>query len=98
MGLLNLPRFRGLGRVPRQAAFDGGFASKDNLAAIKGLGVTDVVFAKKRGLAISEMAKSTWVYKKLRDFRAGIEGMISFLKRSFAMGRCTWRGFASFQA
>lgn len=86
------------GRVPRQAAFDGGFASKENLTAIKKLGVNDVAFAKKRGLAITEMAKSTWVYKKLRDFRAGIEGMISFLKRCFAMGRCTWRGFASFQA
>lgn len=86
------------GRVPRQAAFDGGFASKNNLAAIKELGVSDVAFAKKRGLAISEMAKSTWVYKKLRNFRAGIEGMISFLKRCFAMGRCTWRGFASFKA
>ncbi len=86
------------GRVPRQAAFDGGFASKENLAAIKTLGVNDVAFAKKRGLAITEMAKSTWVYKKLRNFRAGIEGMISFLKRCFAMGRCTWRGLASFQA
>lgn len=86
------------GRVPRQAAFDGGFASKENLLAIKELGVKDVAFAKRRGLAITEMAKSTWVYKKLRDFRAGIEGMISFLKRCFAMSRCTWRGFASFQA
>lgn len=86
------------GQVPRQAAFDGGFASKENLRAIKQLGVKDVAFAKKRGLAITEMAKSTWVYKKLRNFRAGTEGMISFLKRCFAMGRCTWRGFASFQA
>ncbi len=86
------------GRPPRQAAFDGGFASKANLAAIKELGVKDVAFAKRRGLAITQMAKSTWVYKKLRDFRAGIEGMISFLKRCFAMGRCTWRGFASFKA
>ena len=86
------------GRIPRQAAFDGGFASKANLKAIKKLGVQDVAFAKKRGLAIPEMARSIWVYKKLRNFRAGIEGMISFLKRCFAMGRCTWRGFASFQA
>ena len=86
------------GRVPRQAAFDGGFASRDNLNAIKQLGVKDAAFAKKRGLAITEMAKSTWVYKKLRDFRAGIEGMISYLKRCFAMDRCNWRGFASFRA
>ena len=86
------------GRVPRQAAFDGGFASKDNLKSIKGLGVCDVAFAKKRGLAVSEMAKSTWVYKRLRDFRAGIEGMISFLKRCFGLTRCTWRGLESFQS
>jgi len=38
------------GRVPRQAAFDGGFASKANLADIKNLGVKDASFHKKRGL------------------------------------------------
>jgi len=86
------------GRVPRQAAFDGGFASRPNLASIKELGVKDVAFSKKRGLEIDEMTKSTWVYKRLRDFRAGIEGMISFLKRCFGLGRCTWRGFESFKA
>jgi IS5 family transposase len=44
------------------------------------------------------MVKSTWVYRKLRDFRAGIEGMISFLKRAFGLDRCTWRGELSFQS
>ena len=29
------------------------------------MGVEDVAFAKRRGLKISEMAKSTWVYKRL---------------------------------
>ena len=86
------------GRVPLQAAFDGGFASKSNLASIKELGVKDVMFSKKRGLKVSDMTKSTWVYKRLRDFRAGIEGMISFLKRSLGLTRCTWRGLASFKA
>ena len=86
------------GRVPRQVAFDGGFASKPNLSSIKEKGVKDVVFHKKRGLDISEMAKSTWVYKRLRAFRAGIEGMISFLKRSFGLRRCTWRSFESFKS
>jgi len=33
-----------LGIIPRQVAFDGGFASKKNLADIKELGVEDVVF------------------------------------------------------
>lgn len=86
------------GKVPRQAAFDGGFASKKNLKDIKTLGVKDVAFSKKRGLNVSDMTKSTWVYKRLKDFRAGIEGMISFLKRCIGLTRCTWRGFESFKA
>jgi IS5 family transposase len=86
------------GRPPRQAAFDGGFASKDNLRDIKKMGVKDVAFHRRCGLEISQMAKSTWVYKRLRNFRAGIEGMISFLKRGFGLGRCNWRGFESFKA
>ena len=86
------------GRVPRQVAFDGGFASKVNLAEIKRLGVEDVAFSKRRGLEISSMTRSTWVYRRLRDFRAGIEGCISFLKRCFGLERCSWRSFASFKA
>ena len=86
------------GRVPRQVAFDGGFASQSNLAEIKDLGVKDVSFHKKRGLKVVDMVKSTWVYKRLRDFRAGIEGMISFLKRCFGLRRCTWRSFESFKS
>lgn len=84
------------GRVPRQASFDGGYASKANLLQAKGLGVKDVCFSKKRGLSIPEMVKSTWVYRRLRDFRAGIEGMISYLKRAFGLDRCTWKGQLSF--
>ncbi len=85
-------------RVPRQAAFDGGFASKDNLRGIKQLGVSDVAFSKKRGLHVADMVKSVWVYKRLRNFRAGVEGMISFLKRSFGLDRCTWRSLTSFHS
>lgn len=84
------------GRPPRQAAFDGGFAATDNVRNAKALGVTDVCFHKKRGIKITDMVRSSWVYKRLRDFRAGIEGVISFLKRAFGLGRCTWRGAASF--
>ena len=84
--------------VPLKVAFDGGFASKANLMQIKELGVRDVAFRKKRGLDIAEMAKSTWVYKRLCDFRAGIEGMISFLKRCFGLRRCNWQGYESFKS
>ncbi|MCP4749404.1 MAG: transposase [Proteobacteria bacterium] len=86
------------GKVPRQAAFDGGFASKENLANIKTMGVKDVMFAKRCGLKVTDMAKSIWVYKRLRDFRAGLEGMISFLKRCFGLNRCNWWGLESFKA
>lgn len=86
------------GQPPKQAAFDGGFAAKANLAQIKALGVSDVVFHKRRGLEIEQMASSVRVFKKLRAFRAGIEGTISFLKRVFGLERCTWRSFDSFKA
>jgi IS5 family transposase len=44
------------------------------------------------------MVKSMWVYKRLKNFRAGIEGVISFLKRCFGLARSTWRSFGSFRA
>ena len=85
------------GRVPRQAAFDGGFASKANLKAGKELGVQDLAFSKKRGLEVLDMARSHWVYRRLRNFRAGIESWISFLKRCFGLERCLWTGWAGFR-
>jgi transposase, IS5 family len=84
------------GRMPRQVSADGGFASKDNLAHAKENGVKDAVFAKKRGLSVLAMAKSNWVYKALRNFRAGIEAGISTLKRAFGLDRCTWKGWEGF--
>jgi transposase, IS5 family len=86
------------GQPPRQASFDGAFASVDNLTAAKALGVTDVCFAKKRGLAVLDMVRSEWVYDKLRRFRAGIESGISVLKRVFGLARCVWKGAAGFHA
>ena len=84
------------GRSPRQVAADGGFASKDNVRDGKGLGIKDIAFEKRKGISISEMVKSTWVYKKLRNFRAGIEANISVLKRAFGLFRCTWTGWHGF--
>jgi IS5 family transposase len=85
------------GRMPRQVTADGGFASKENLTFAKDKGVKDAVFAKKRSLSILDMAKSNWVYKKLRNFRAGIEAGISALKRAFGLDRCTWSGWEGFK-
>ena len=86
------------GRYPLKAALDGGFASKDNLQNAKTSGVKDVCFAKKRGLKVTDMCRSDYVYNRLRRFRAGIESGISWLKRSFGMWRCTWKGLASFKS
>lgn len=41
------------------------------------------------------MVKGSWVY---RNFRAGVEGVISFVKRAFGMRRCRWRGKRAFEA
>ena len=85
------------GRYPLKVALDGGFASKGNLAKAKARDIKDVCFSKKRGLKEADMCRSGYVYKKLRQFRAGIESGISWLKRSFGLTRCTWKGFRSFK-
>jgi transposase, IS5 family len=85
------------GAPPRQVAADGGYASQHNLTAAKARGVKDVAFHKKRGLAVEDMVKSRWVYRKLRNFRAGIEAGISCLKRAYGLARCTWRGLDHFK-
>lgn len=87
-----------LGTKPEQIVFDGGFSSRENLDGIKALGIRDVAFSKAPGLAIKEMVKRTWLYQRLRHFRAGIEGVISFLKRCFGWDRCAWRTYGSFRA
>jgi hypothetical protein len=53
------------GAPPRQTAADGGYASRANLAVAKARGVADVAFHKKCGIAITEMVKSPWVYRRL---------------------------------
>jgi IS5 family transposase len=85
------------GRYPLKVALDGGFASKDNLSKAKERKIKDVCFAKKRGLKETDMCRSEYVYKRLRRFRAGIESGISWLKRSFGLTRCTWKGFRAFK-
>jgi transposase, IS5 family len=45
----------------------------DSPAEAKALSVHDRAFRKKAGLRIEDMVKSNWVYRKLRNFRAGIE-------------------------
>ena len=85
------------GRPPRQVSADGGFASQKNLEEAKERGIKDVAFAKRKGLSVLDMVKSNWVYKQLKNFRAGIEANISRLKRSFGWSRCDWTGWEGFK-
>ena len=85
------------GVPPRQTAADGGYASRDNLSQAKARGVQDVAFHKKCGIAVADMVKSPWVYRRLRNFRAGIEAGISCFKRAYGGARCTWRGLDHFK-
>src|SRR5262249_33999664 len=77
------------GTPPRQTATDGGYASLDNLKQARALGVQDVAFHKKRALTIDAMVKSRWVYRKLKNFRAGIEALpeTSFWSRPLHLAR-----------
>lgn len=85
------------GEAPRQAAADGGYASRENLRQAKAWGVRDMAFHKKCSLRIEDVVRSRWVYRKLRNFRAGIEAGISCLKRTYGLARCTWRGLDHFK-
>ena len=83
------------GRYPLKVALDGGFASKNNLKAAKEREIKDVCFAKKKGLDELDMCRSRWFYKRLRNFRAGVESVISWIKRSLGFDRCNckWRRY-----
>lgn len=86
------------GQQPDAIAADGGYASIANLTEAKGLGLKEVTFQKKKGLTITAMASTEKVYRKLCDFRAGIEGNISELKRAYGLSRSYWRGLPGFMA
>ena len=85
--------------IPKKTSCDGGFSSKENVEKSKESGVKDVCFpkTKKCNMEITEMVKSNWVYEKLINWRAGIEGVISFLKRCFGLSKALWSGFDGFK-
>jgi len=61
-------------------------------------GIKVVGLPRKRGLTVAQMGGSDWLHKTLKHFRAGIEGNISTLKRTFGLRRCLWRGLEGFKA
>ena len=53
-------------------------------------------FQKQRTDLDRRIPSKVWVYKQLRNFRAGIEANISTLKRAFGLRRCTWKSWEGF--
>jgi IS5 family transposase len=90
--------YPGTGGAPQQACFDGAFSSRANFEELKRLEVNDVVFTKAKGISVDEMAGDRATFRTLRNFRAGIEVTISFLKRCVGWTRCAWRSLRSFHA
>jgi len=86
------------GCLPEEIATDGGFASKENYDYAVGEGIKKVLFTKNIPSKMVELVKTSRVYKKLKKFRAGIEGCISAGKRAYGLSRCTWKGWRSFQS
>ena len=94
-----LERHRELyGQVPRQSAWDGGFASAANLSWAKEQGVEDVAFAKKCGLTVESMVRSSWVYLNSNASAPGSRGALGPSSTGSGLDRCTWKGWPHFQS
>jgi IS5 family transposase len=56
------------------------------------------VFHKRVGISYLAMGVKQKTFKRLRNFRAGIEGNISELKRSYGASKAKWKGHDGFKA
>ena len=86
------------GQPPIDVVADGGYASQANVTVARASGVKRVVFNKRVGLTYHQMGVKKKTFERLKNFRAGIEGNISELKRAFGMGRANWKGHEGFKA
>jgi transposase, IS5 family len=84
--------------VPHSTVADGCYASNGNIADAKVLGVKRTVFSKTGNHSLSQMGVKKKTFDKLRNFRAGVEGNISELKRAFGASRATWKGLDGFKS
>ena len=87
------------GKVPDKLTADRRYFSIENENMLKGEGVREVGIPKPG--CLSEIRKSVqkakW-FKRLMRIRAGIEGNLSTLLRSYGLKRCLWKGWESFKA
>ncbi|MEE9319608.1 MAG: ISNCY family transposase [Granulosicoccus sp.] len=86
------------GCVPVETVADGGYASQANVEQAREKGVDRAVFNKRCGLGYHQMGVKKKTFDRLRNFRAGVEGNISELKRAFGISKATWKGYDGFAA
>lgn len=87
------------GAAPDSLSADRRFFSEDNETRATTRGIKNVCIAKPgyRSAARQEFERQPW-FRKLKRFRAGIEGVISTLLRRFGLTRCLWKGWESFRS
>ena len=85
-------------QCPIEVVADGGYASQLNVKSAEVCGVKRRVFNKPVGLTFQDMGVKKKTFRKLRNFRAGVEGNISELKRAFGATKAKWKGQGGFDA
>lgn len=87
------------GKEPEKLTADRRYFSSDNERIAKEKGVQQVAFPKPGRLSEvrKSLQKAPW-FKKLLRWRAGVEGNLSTLLRSYGLKRCLWKGWESFKA
>lgn len=85
------------GKVPRDCATDGGYASLANQNHAKEKGISNIVFNKVVG-SLQNITSSKNIETRLKKWRSGIEAVISNIKRGYNLARCTWKGWEHFVA
>jgi IS5 family transposase len=83
-------------KTPKSSVTDGGYASLVNLEWARKQEIVNIVFNKIVG-SLKNVATSIRTENKLKRWRAGIEAVISNLKRGFNISRCVWKGFEHFK-
>jgi IS5 family transposase len=85
--------------TPERLAGDRRYHSAANERIAAQAGVREVALPKPGRLSEvrKSLQKAPW-FRRLMRFRAGVEGNLSTLLRSFGLKRCLWKGWKSFKA
>jgi IS5 family transposase len=85
-------------QTPTNVVADGCYVSQENVREARGLGVKRTVFNKPAGMTCTAMGVKKKTFVMWKNFRAGVEGNISELKRAFGAGKAMWKQKDGFDA